>query len=316
MTRPVVLMIVGHGRSGSSIIERMLGGSDGFTNVGEAYFTFRIGVTRNLPCRCGQPFDECVIWQQIGRSAFGGWNHDDAEWMADYFDTHLRYRQLPALARRLSAHRADADDRRYAATFESLYRAIADTAGGDVIIDSSKHLGHAVAMARSDEIDLRVLHLVRDPRGNAYSWQKRGVDLGPMGLADRSMPVFSPARTAVDWVTRNFLTDRLLPPTVPCVRLRYEDFAGEPVGTLERALAALRIDRTPTWRHVDHGVVALPADHALGGNPGVVGAGSATVRVDDDWRTHLRTRDRAIVTAITAPLMVAYGYPLRARPSR
>lgn len=312
VTRPTVLMIVGHGRSGSSIIERMLGGSEGFTNVGEAYFTFRGGVSLDLFCRCGQRFSSCSTWQEIGHRAFGGWNTDDAAWMYDYFQRHLRYRQLPALARRLAARRAD-DDRRYVDTFEALYRSMAALAQGDVIVDSSKHLGHAVAMARAESIDLRVLHLVRDPRGNAYSWQKKGVDLAPMGLADRSMPVFSPARTAADWLTRNLLTDRLLARAIPRVRVRYEDFAAAPITTLEQALSELGIHRAPTWQHVHEGVVSLPVDHALGGNPGVISAKTATVRTDDEWRTNLSLGDRMIVAAIAAPLMLAYRYPLRTR---
>lgn len=310
-TRPVVLMIVGHGRSGSSLVERMLGGSNGFTNIGEAHVVFRSGVSLGLTCRCGRPFVECTTWQQIGRDALGGWHADTADRMHHYFTGRLRYRQLPGVARRFRSGRADADDRRYADTFTAVYRSIADAADHDVLVDSSKHLGHAVAMGWLADIDLRVLHLVRDPRGNAYSWQKRGVGLGAMGLADRSMPVFSPARTALDWTTRNLLTERLLPPSVPRVRIRYEDFAAQPIAVLERALTDLGIARSPTWQHVDGCTVSFPADHALGGNPGVIASRSAEVRLDDEWHSRLGRRETAVVTAIAAPLMRAYGYRLR-----
>jgi hypothetical protein len=39
------------------------------------------------------------------------------------------------------------------------------------------------------------------------------------------------------------------------------------------------------------------------------------IRPDIEWQTALRPRDRRVVTALTAPLLLQYGYLLRARPA-
>ena len=44
--------------------------------------------------------------------------------------------------------------------------------GADVVIDSSKHVSTALVLRHVPGIDLRIVHLVRDSRGVAYSWTK------------------------------------------------------------------------------------------------------------------------------------------------
>ena len=51
--------------------------------------------------------------------------------------------------------------------------AAARVAGASVVIDSSKHSALAHCLRWSNAIELRVLQVVRDPRGVAYSWTKR-----------------------------------------------------------------------------------------------------------------------------------------------
>ena len=44
--------------------------------------------------------------------------------------------------------------------------------GSPVVVDSSKHVSLAFALSHDADLDLRVLHMVRDPRAVAYSWSK------------------------------------------------------------------------------------------------------------------------------------------------
>jgi hypothetical protein len=61
---------------------------------------------------------------------------------------------------------------RMAEILRSLYSAIAQVSGG-VIVDSSKTPSYLFLLQRVEGIDLRLLHLVRDSRGVAYSTLKR-----------------------------------------------------------------------------------------------------------------------------------------------
>ncbi len=61
---------------------------------------------------------------------------------------------------------------RYAEYTGALFNAIADLSGADVIVDSSKSPARALALSRTPGLDVRMLHLVRDVRGVAYSLRK------------------------------------------------------------------------------------------------------------------------------------------------
>ena len=50
--------------------------------------------------------------------------------------------------------------------------------GADLVVDSSKDTMHASVMCTTEAISLTMAHLVRDPRGCAYSWSNAKPDPG------------------------------------------------------------------------------------------------------------------------------------------
>jgi hypothetical protein len=98
-------------------------------------------------------------------------------------------------------------------------------------------------------------------------------------------------------------------------RVRYEDVVADPVGTLVAAAGALDLPLEPAvLPPVVDGRVDLAPSHGLAGNPGRFRSGPQELRVDDAWTTQMPARDCALVTALTLPLLVAYGYPVASRP--
>src|SRR5262245_25734123 len=72
--RPRVLLIVGSGRSGSTLFERALGGVAGVAALGELVHMWDRAVRDDELCACGQPFGSCPFWSAVGERAFGGWD--------------------------------------------------------------------------------------------------------------------------------------------------------------------------------------------------------------------------------------------------
>ena len=64
------------------------------------------------------------------------------------------------------------DLRAYTDLLERLSDAIRQVAGGSAIVDSSKHASTAFLLRRVGGLRLRIVHLVRDSRGVAYSLLK------------------------------------------------------------------------------------------------------------------------------------------------
>ena len=69
-----VLFIGGSGRSGSTVVERLLGALPGVCNVGEVVLMWERGLLRGERCGCGVPLPQCPFWCEVGDVAFGGWN--------------------------------------------------------------------------------------------------------------------------------------------------------------------------------------------------------------------------------------------------
>ena len=70
---PRVLFLSGLGRSGTTILERVLGELPGVCSAGELVHLWQRGVLDDELCGCGEPFSRCGFWTEVGRRAFGGW---------------------------------------------------------------------------------------------------------------------------------------------------------------------------------------------------------------------------------------------------
>ena len=95
--RPTVLYLGGLGRSGTTVLERVLGELPGVCSAGELVHLWRRGVLDDETCGCGEPFGSCRFWTEVGRVAFGGWSRDLAVRMVELRPRVDRTRFVPAL---------------------------------------------------------------------------------------------------------------------------------------------------------------------------------------------------------------------------
>jgi hypothetical protein len=305
-----VLYIGGFGRSGSTLVERILGQLPGFCSAGEIVFLWQRGLIEGQLCGCGTPVPECDFWSRVGKTAFGGWDEIDAHEMVALQHRVDRNRYIPAMVAPRLRPAAQADLDRYTQALSKLYRAIGEVSGARVVIDASKHASTAFLLRRVPGIDLRVVHLVRDSRGVAYSWTKE-VKKPEVEGADAFMPVYSPSSSGRQWVAYNLLFDALGVVDSTMV-LRYEALMAQPRQGLERILA--HADEPVTddaFSFLGEGFVELGCDHTVAGNPMRFHQGRLDLRLDQAWTTKLPARDRKVVTAITWPLQIRYGYSKR-----
>lgn len=309
--RPRVLYLGGLGRSGTTVLERVLGELPGTCSVGELVHLWQRGVLDDETCGCGEPFSRCAFWTEVGQRAFGGWDPALAARMEELRPRIDRTRFIPKLiAPRLLGRRRRAELREYVGTFLRLYRAISRTGGGAVVIDSSKHSSLAFCLRTEPGIDLRVVHVVRDSRGVAYSWTKevRRPEAGDDALMTR----YSPSRSSALWVGHNLFLGLLGRLGTRTRLLRYEDFVADPRGVLVD-LAGFADIPPGDLEFLSESSVLLSPSHTVAGNPMRFRTGPTPLRCDDAWREKLPSGRRALVSVLTAPLLARYGYLRRAR---
>ena len=170
---PTIIYLGGMSRSGSTLAERLLGELPGACPAGEVVHMWRRGVLADEHCGCGELFSGCSFWQKVGEAGFGGWGKVDVGRFEELQRRVDRTRFIPLLAAPAlmpAAFRRALDE--YLSYYQRLYTAIGEITGCHTVVDSSKHASLAFCLARS-QLSVRIVHVVRDPRGVAHSWTKR-----------------------------------------------------------------------------------------------------------------------------------------------
>ncbi len=302
---PAVVFIAGFGRSGSTLLERLLGESPGITCLGEVVHLWERGLTNDERCACGEPFSRCSTWTAIGERAFGGWAEVDAGRVLQLRRLVDRQRRIPMTATSVVSRSTRRALVEYAGYYGAIYRAAAALTGSRVIVDSSKHVSLAFALSHDVDIDLRIVHLVRDARAVAYSWS-REVARPESTTQGALMPQYSASTSGRRWMTSNLLADSLRLRGLPVTRVRYEELVEDPQRTLTMLAADLELPVSPTLEISGH-EVELGTSHSVAGNPMRFVTGPITLRLDDAWSEKMPARDRRLVTALTAPVQRWYA---------
>lgn len=296
-----LLFIGGYGRSGSTLLDRVLGETEGVCSLGEVRHLWREGVVQDRRCGCGARFSSCPWWSAVLHRAFGP-HRMDVERILALQRSVDRWWRIPLLVAGSSSGELHA----YLDALRRVYEAAAAVSGARLLVDSSKDVSHGYLLDRlTPQIDVRMVHLVRDPRAVAYSWQRRKENPG----SGRPMDRWPPWRTAIEWDAINAMTRAARRFGRPCLQVRYEDLTADPAGTVRRILAFAGED--PAASPVDdEGMVSLSASHTVAGNPDRFRSGPTKIAADRAWRSQLAPRARLAVTSLASCSLPRYGYAL------
>lgn len=305
-----VVYLCGLGRSGSTLIERLLGELPGVCAAGEVVHLWERGLLAGERCGCGEPLLGCQFWRQVGETAFGGWDQVDVPRLRRLQQRVDRTRFLPLLAapRRPAAFEAALTE--YVSCYQRLYAAIEQVSGCPIVVDSSKLVSRAFCLQWCDGIDLRVVQVVRDSRAVAYSWTRQVSR--PDSMTPSLMRRYPPASASLRWDLQNGALHLLAARGTPTLRVRYEDVTAAPEATLRKIAEFVGAPGGG-----DLGFIGGPdgrrwADltpaHTASGNPMRFQTGRIALRRDDEWRREMPTSQRYTVTILTYPLLARYGY--------
>jgi glycosyltransferase involved in cell wall biosynthesis len=282
--------------------KRLLGQLPGVTPLGEVVHLWQRDLRDDERCGCGDRFSACGFWQKVGVEAFGGWDAVDPQRVLDLADKVERTRFIP----RLAFGRRPPGVEEYAAHYAKIYNGAATVTGATAVVDSSKHSALAYCL-RHAEIDLRVIHVVRDSRGVAYSWTKKV--MRPEAETDEEMTRYSPepVGAAVDRAQRVVRAarpagrERAAGAVRGTARRPDDDAAGiARFAGLRRRRRRCRSSRRPTTASS----ADLGPSHSAAGNPMRFTFGTVPLRRDEAWRRSLPRGQRRLVGALTAPLPV------------
>ena len=312
-----LLAVVGTTRSGSTLLDMLLGDHPAVFSGGELRTIWEQGYLRGQLCSCGEPIQRCEFWSEVMAKAFGSAGHPDPapHQVAEWQRTTLRQRHTRRIARSVATDPNLAENpklRDYRQTLLQLYQAIAAVSGRTWIVDSSK-LGSDVALVGPvPALHTRVIHLTRDPRGVVHSWSRGpATSVSPWSVkasqgTGQSTLGWLRLNASAEIALRSFDRGRVS-------RLRYEDFAADPFVELSRLSTELGVPVNEN-RIADESVT-LALNHLVGGNS-VRFRREVTIRPDDQWVSAMPRSTKLLIGVATSPLLLKYGYSLSGPPSR
>ena len=318
--------ILAASHSGSTLLAMLLGAHPEICTIGELGLSSRaLKETDQYRCSCQALIKACPFWEQVRDCmARRGYAFDIA-------DAGTHFRAVQSLyARRLlqPLHRGplleamrDAAlglsrtwrrglpeiQRKNIAVMES----ISEITGGRVVVDSSKMALRLKYLLQSPELDVKVIHLVRDGRGVALSHMEpalfadakesslRGGGLG----RDRADERLSISEAAREWRRSNeemeHVLDRL--DRSQWIQIRYEDICANPDATLRSAFEFLDLEPDSAPRDF------RSAEHHVTGN-GMRLDSTSEIVLDDRWKSVLIEEDLKAFDSVAGEISRRYGY--------
>ena len=291
-----VVYIVGSGHSGSTLLDMIIGGSTEVCSVGELVYYNTYQEEKNpekaplgFICSCRVRFRDCPFWSKVLALAGGRVSAivsgeslaDNARWLGRYLGflaTGQRRRPAP--------ERLGEDQRLFKAILE------AGGSGAEFICDSSKSLARLIRLLMTTGLEVFPIHLVRDPRGVAFSYNKtvrRELGLARTGFYPGLLRWIA-VNLAVWFVLR--LSGR------PYCRLDYGQFCRNPSPSLERLNRRLGLN-IPVEDFLEK--VRAKPKHNVGGNM-MRFKELVRVREDLEWRNRLSRRRSFVSGLLAGPL--------------
>jgi len=274
-----------------------------------------IGAATGLPakidlatyrCSCGVLFTECPFWGRIAERTIS-LQQPVTVFKKDFWNTHVRASRrrwingvlvsslgnaslnaardavvgwAPPLKRRVAEARAST---------WSLAKAVLEETGKTVFVDTARYHQRPRQLQGSSRLDLKVIHLVRDPRGNAASIMKHtGVDAAAAARQWRHYNV------EADRVRRFFTRDSWL-------RLHYEELCARPQETLDRVARFIGVDPIPLARYLE-----ASERHVIGNSMRLRTV--EEIREDRSWMGRLTEDDIRVIARVTSSASHRLGY--------
>lgn len=303
---PRYVCMPGSPYTGSTLLGFLLNSHPECVSIGAATgLTPRVDIA-TYRCSCGARFRDCHFWKTVAaRTEELGHPVDVFE--SGYWSTHVRMSRRRwlngVLVRSLgAAPLTDARDavfgrlgpiRRALArarlATSSLTRAVLDITGTTVFIDTARDHQRPKYLAPTPSLDVKAIHLVRDPRGNVASIMNHtGADV---------------EKAARQWKHYNVEADRVrrFLPQDSWMMVHYEELCVDPQATLDRIARFIGIAPTPVPSDLGN------VEHHIIGNSMRL-RGIEGIRLDEGWRERLGKSDLDVIARVAGGSSRTLGY--------
>ena len=161
-----LIYIAGTGHSGTTLISLIIGSSKNCLPLGELHFLQEYKKSsKKFLCDCGKPLEQCEFWSKIVYNVDTNklFLLNDSLWNKVKFILSVLFYPL-----------TKPNFKKY--TDSKLYQLITNhpECNGKIVVDSSKVIRRMCYLSTLSDIDLKIVHCVRDCRGVICSYERKG----------------------------------------------------------------------------------------------------------------------------------------------
>ena len=300
-----IVYVLGHARSGSTILNILLGDISGVFAAGEISNYDVSGWKSDEFCSCGKKACECEFWSAVRQSVEPCLNLDSDELQSVTKAVDNWRSILPSKKSKAVTKLSD----KYNQFAIGLYKAIFDQAGCDWVVDASKSPMRMHSLLRNDELSYYVIHVVRDPRAVCYSLNK-ALKKDPKGGVQKDLNG-RPYLTTIKELYLSAFLSHLIKNKLPSeryIRLKHEDLVESTESVLVGLGSFLKVDCSELIsRLASDGVLAQ--SHNVAGNR-LRMQKNIKIRYDSSWLTEAGAVKHVGATLLLAPLLLWFKYPI------
>lgn len=312
--KPINLIFIASiGRSGSTLLESMLGAHSLVETTGELHiWPHEILEGGVQPVGSGLMIDECPFWVEMKKRLDP--LSQPAPQLHHFRELHhagktLRIERLGDLRNERLTSDAHAMMMQYGINNYHIFRTFADvvedTTGTrpEWLVDASKDVYRLNWLYRSGLFNIKVIHMVKSPRGFVYSVTKQ--------FLDRDVPnhnlkrLYFGARQSLAWTTQNQLFSTFARNHLDdssYMLLKYETLAADPYDTYRKVCDMVGCEYEQ--RAVDTFRDGSP--FSMAGNP--MRHRSGGIVLDEKWKALLPDSSKRIAQLVTSLNRRTFGY--------
>lgn len=292
-----ILYVLGRGRSGSTLLEGLIEVKYQCFGGGELRLWDK-ALVKNTYCSCGNTLSSCGFWSEV----FSGSEVDFNSELV--LSSHARLYRWWNLLLLLLPWRSKIIGLMYSKEVEYIkhfYDLIEEHSKSDVIVDSSKNPFYCYFLSNIVKLDVYAVHMVRDPRAVAYSWQRQK-------SYDQSIPLYKSKvgiiPSSIKWLLSNAYAEIVKASIPRLVFVKYEEFTENVDDVLEDIGG-----RFDLLERQKNGKNSEQEFHSISGNPRRLLVGNnAVVSRDKQYLESMGVSDKVLVALLTLPLYLYYGY--------
>lgn len=281
---PTLVYLMGAGRCGSTILSIIMAAHPEVESVGEIKAW---PLYRGLPRDIDEKGEDYIFWAKV------------LEEYRQITNRQLDFDKLTRICRNVEAkgklpaylvRKTDWLPPPYLRHNRALIAAIYKVSRKKVILDSSKNVCRAFLLLRNNSMNVKVIHLIRDPRGTLWSFMKKNLEQEPKKTY----------RAIFDYIVLNGVAafirflyrDRV-------IKVKYEDLIDQPAAVVQLLLEFIGLEKGNIIDLLNNNA-EFQIRHLIDGNR-VRKNKTITFNADEEWKKRLPWAYNLLCMVIARP---------------